>query len=124
MTNSEHAHSAFLRAFARAVDELRRERGLSEAELDAFATSGETDPGTLRALGTVVSEFRRRAGLSVRAWLLARTCRWSTSRRWRAAWSIRAWPPWPVANAIGVPVSDLASRAKALEEDDKRKPAP
>jgi len=117
VTESQHAQSSFLCAFARAVEEIRRQRGLSEAELDALCDDEQTDPSTLIALGAAVSELRIRAGLSVKE-LVARTA--LPAEHIEALEAGLAHPRLAtvaaVATAIGVPVSDLARRAEELEE--------
>jgi ribosome-binding protein aMBF1 (putative translation factor) len=121
VTDSENAESSFLRAFARAVEEVRRQRGVSEAELDALGDDGRTDPGTLIALGAAVSELRTRADLSVKE-LAARTA--LPVEYIEALEAGLAHPRLAtvaaIATAIGVPLSDLAVRAEELEGGDGR----
>jgi ribosome-binding protein aMBF1 (putative translation factor) len=116
MTDSEHAHSVFLRAFAQAIDERRRERGLSPTDLDAVAHAGETDPATLRALGAAVRDFRTRAGLSVSE-LAARLSLPAEHVEALEAGLVhpRLATVVAFASALGVPLSDLARRADELE---------
>jgi DNA-binding XRE family transcriptional regulator len=117
VTESEHAHAGFLRAFAQAVEELRRERGLSVAELDAIARTGETNAATLRALGAAVRELRTRAGLPAHE-LAARVS--LPVEHVEALEEGLVHPRLATvvafASALGVPLSELAGRADELED--------